>query len=112
MNNRYEQTKPVKVHPIKEGRRVPLTQLMKRLNVLQYENKTPLDNSKIEPKAVTIPAKQHAGEPAEIIVNVGEHIDEQQLIARIPEGKMGANIHASISGMVTSIRNGSIKIVK
>ena len=41
--------------------------------------------------------------PAEAVVNVGDCVKCGQLIAKCPEGKMGANVHASIDGKVTSV---------
>src|SRR5690349_14594595 len=38
---KFVQQKPVQVHPMKEYRRVPLSQLRKRLQVEQYEGETP-----------------------------------------------------------------------
>ena len=45
----------------------------------------------------------HIGAPSEPVVKTGDRVTEGQLIARIPEGAMGANIHASISGKVVSV---------
>ena len=42
----------------------------------------------------------HIGAPAEIIVGDGETVYEGQLIGKCPDGSLGANIHASISGTV------------
>jgi hypothetical protein len=33
------------------------------------------------------------------------------LIAEIPEGKLGANVHASIAGRVSRVDDGSIEIL-
>ena len=50
---------------------------------------------------ITIPLKQHVGGPCQPIVSVGDHVKRGQLIAT-PAG-LGANIHASLSGVVESI---------
>ncbi|MFA6026735.1 MAG: hypothetical protein WC727_09890 [Ignavibacteriaceae bacterium] len=54
--------------------------------------------------------KQHVGEKAEPVVSIGDAVKKNQLIARAPEGKLGANIHASIGGMVTHVCEEYIKI--
>ena len=59
---------------------------------------------------VTLPLRQNAGAPAEPVVGVGDPVQKGDLIARIPEGKLGANLHASISGTVTAVDGGSITI--
>jgi len=109
---KYEQPKPVKVHPIKEGRRVPLKQLMKRLNVLQYNAPTPFENIDFEPKEVTILLKQHTGKSADSAVAKGEFVKKGQLIASVNESELGANIHSSINGTVEEITGSHIKIVR
>ena len=50
---------------------------------------------------IHIPLKQHVGGPCQAIVNVGDHVKRGQLVA-VPAG-LGANIHASLSGVVEEI---------
>ena len=52
------------------------------------------------PETVTLPMSQHIGAPCEPVVKDGEHVEAGQLIAACPEGKLGTNLHASISGTV------------
>ncbi|MCF8239994.1 MAG: SLBB domain-containing protein [Melioribacteraceae bacterium] len=110
IGEKYEQKKPVKVHPIKEGRRVPLKQLMKRLDVLKYNVDTPFTDKKLIPQNVTIKLKQHVGVPARAVVAIGDEVSEGDLIGRIDEGKLGTNVHSSISGIVTQVSDEYIKI--
>lgn len=55
------------------------------------------------PERVEIPVSMHIGAPSEPVVQAGDRVQAGQLIAKIPEGAMGANIHASISGRVVSV---------
>jgi Na+-translocating ferredoxin:NAD+ oxidoreductase RnfC subunit len=112
MKLKYEQQKPLRVHPIKEGRRVPLKQLMKRLNVTNYDVPTPYTKNSPQPDQVKIMLKQHAGTAARSIVKTGEFVNENDLIAEIDENVLGANIHASIGGKVTEVTNEFIRIEK
>ena len=50
----------------------------------------------IDVKTVCIPASQHLGKPAEIIVEAGEYVKKGQLIARAQEG-VSSNIFSSVS---------------
>ncbi|MFA7289937.1 MAG: 4Fe-4S dicluster domain-containing protein [Melioribacteraceae bacterium] len=109
-NQRYIQSKPVKVHPIKEGRRVPLKQLMKRMDILKYEQKTPFTKIKPEPKSVKIFLKQHVGSPSSLNVSVGDIVSKGDLVGKMDIGKLGANIHSSIHGVVTSANDNFIII--
>lgn len=109
---KYEQQKPVKVHPIKEGRRVPLKQLRKRLNVEEYEKDTPYNNNRPQPNSVKIKLKQHVGAPAISLVNIGDIVNVGDVIAKPEEGKLGSTIHASISGKISHINEEFIRISK
>lgn len=111
-NRKYEQIKPVKVHPIKEGRRVPLKMLMKRLNVQEYDFKTPFDEIKISPESVKVLLKQHTGEAANPLKNIGEKTNKGEMIAKPGEGKLGAVIHSPIDGTVTEVTKEFIRIRK
>jgi Na+-translocating ferredoxin:NAD+ oxidoreductase RnfC subunit len=108
----FKQTKPLKVHPIKEGRRVPINQLMKRMNVVQYNYQTPYRKNYTQPNEVILLLKQHVGVHASPIVKEGEIVEKGALIAKMDEGKLGANIHASLSGIVKEISSSHIKIEK
>ena len=109
---KYVQQKSVKVHPIKEGRRVPLKQLMKRIDVTKYDAHTPFNKKSPEPTQVKILLKQHTGVPAKPVVKIGDHVEAGDLIGDIDEGKLGAKIYASISGRVTHVSDEFVRIGK
>ncbi len=102
-NFSFEQMKPLKVHPIKDGRKVPLKQLRKKLNVEAYERPTPFVEDSPKPKLVKILLKQHAGALAKSIVTVGEKVSRGEQIGKMDEGDLGANIHSSIDGIATEV---------
>jgi len=54
------------------------------------------------PAVLTIPLRQHIGEPAKPLVRVGDRVLKGQRIAE-PQGYVSATIHASSSGTVTAI---------
>lgn len=70
------------------------------------ENKKITENCKFEnilvPSVCRIPLQQHIGKPAKPIVQVGDIVEEGQLIAEA-DGFISANIHASIPGKITEI---------
>jgi len=100
---KFVQQKPVKVHPIKEGRRVPLKQLIMKLKLQDYDVEAPFNSEKIKVNKVKIPLQQHIGKPAEALVKKGEVVQEGQMIGKAPDGELGANIHASIKGKVEEV---------
>jgi len=54
-------------------------------------------------RQVRIPMKQHIGAPCIPVVNVGDQVACGQLIGACPEKGLGANIHASIDGIVACV---------
>ncbi|MBP1683065.1 MAG: Respiratory-chain dehydrogenase domain, 51 kDa subunit, partial [Ignavibacteriaceae bacterium] len=97
---KFIQQKPVKVHPIKDGRRVPLPQLIMKLNLQDYDVEAPFNPGEIKVNKVLIPLQQHIGNPAQVVVKKGEMVKAGQLIGKVPEGELGANVHSSINGKV------------
>jgi Na+-translocating ferredoxin:NAD+ oxidoreductase RnfC subunit len=108
---KFVQQAPVEVHPMKEYRRVPLTQLRRRLQVEDYERETPYEAGVSQPASVRIKLKQHAGQAANAAVAEGKKVKKGQLIGRVEEGKLGAHIHASIDGKVRAVTPDYIEIV-
>lgn len=107
---KYVQNIPVRVHPMKESRRVPIKQLIKRLQLERYETHTPFHPESPKPSQVTILLKQHVGEKAAPVVAVGDRVSVNQLIADVPKDKLGVPVHASIEGKVENITEQAITI--
>jgi Na+-translocating ferredoxin:NAD+ oxidoreductase RnfC subunit len=106
----FVQKSEVRVHPIKEGRRVPLSMLRKRLKVEEYEGEAPFDDRDVQPQSVRIMLSQHMGKPARPTVQQGERVDKGALIAAVDSSELGANIHASIGGRVGTISESWIEL--
>lgn len=106
----FEQTKPVRVHPMKEYRRVPLKMLRQRLHVEQYECETPYRLEEPKPASVVILTKQHAGKAATAVVKVGDKVMRGDAVARMEEGALGADVHSSITGRVTRVTESAVEI--
>ncbi len=56
------------------------------------------------PGQVVLPVRQHAGEPAEVIVKPGDHVFKGQAIARA-SSYIGVPVHASISGTIAAVKD-------
>src|SRR6185503_18550342 len=108
---KFVQQKPVEVHPMKEYRRIPLAQLRKRLQVEEYERETPFAPIDHKPAAVRIKMRQHAGQAAVPAVQEGGKVKKGQVVGRVAEPKMGANVHASIDGHVRAVTPEFVEIV-
>ena len=106
----FVQESEVRVHPIKDGRRVPLSMLRKRLRVEEYEGEAPFDDRDFAPKSARILLSQHVGKPARALVQPGELVERGALIASVGASELGVNIHASISGRVETVSENLIEI--
>jgi Na+-translocating ferredoxin:NAD+ oxidoreductase RnfC subunit len=74
---------------------------MRRYELASYAKKMDLTIIPVEAGKVRIPTQQGSGSPALPLVKEGDRVQEAQLIGEIPEGKLGARMHASIAGKVT-----------
>ncbi len=100
---RWEGEPEIRVHPMKEYRRVPMSLLVRRLGVETYDADAPWQAIEVNPRRVDIPLKQHAGRPATPVVRVGDRVRASDLLADVAEGELGAPVHASIDGRVTAV---------
>jgi len=92
-----------KVSPFNETRKIPIKRLMERLEVGRYDVHPPFWDDDIPIRRVVIPLQQHLGKPALPVVRAGDRVQKGDLIGEIPEGALGARIHASIDGLVESV---------
>jgi len=94
----------------REYRMLPSKRLIARLGLKDFDKPAPMADNELNPEIVKIATCQHVGAPAVPSVTAGEHVTAGQMIGRIPEGSLGAAIHASISGTVIETENGYIVI--
>lgn len=110
-NIRYEPVQTTfEVRENRSHRLVPSKRLIARLGLTQFDQPAPMTDMTINPAVVYIARSQHVGAPAIPVVSVGDYVNVGQLIGENPKDKLGANIHASISGTVIEITNGFIAV--
>lgn len=100
---KWQGSTAVKPHPMREGRRVPIQGLMRKLDVRTYDHPAPFRAENLDPPRVTLPWKQHAGVPCAPIVKEGDRVAAGQPIGEVPAGSLGARLHASRTGRVAAI---------
>lgn len=103
--------KPDSAREMREYRRVALSRVIARNDLVKYDRPAPLNDAAFKINEVTIPLRQNVGVLPESIVKAGAIVKQDDLIARIPDGKLSANLHASISGRVAEVTGEYIKIV-
>jgi Na+-translocating ferredoxin:NAD+ oxidoreductase RnfC subunit len=107
---KFVQKREVEIHPMKEGRRVPLAMLRKRMKIEEYERDAPYVDAQLAPTRVRLLLKQHAGVPATPVVSAGQQVNAGDTVAAVKEGELGANVHASIGGRVAAVTERLIEI--
>ena len=93
-----------------ENKKVPVSRLIARLGLSEYDVPAPLNDKLMTVDRVRVELKMGVGVPSVPKVAVGDKVRKNQLIADIAEGKLGIKMHASISGTVTEVTDTYIEI--
>jgi len=99
-----------RVSPFFDTRKVPLRRLMERLEVMKYDTHPAFFPDGIKVRQVKIPLNQHLGESALPVVAEGDRVQKGDLVGEIPEGALGARVHASIDGTVSAVDDKQVVI--
>jgi len=110
IKNPYAKKEVKKVHEMYKYRRAPIDKLVRRIDVKKFEHPAPLTETEPSIKKVKISIKQNIGAAPELRVKKGDKVSKGDIIAEIPEGKMSANLHSSITGTITEIADDYILI--
>lgn len=94
----------------REYRQLPSKRLIARLGLSSYDVAAPMVGATVNPENVQISTRQSVGAPSKPTVRLDEEVAAGQVIGEIPEGSLGAKIHAPISGIVTAVEDGHICI--
>ncbi len=100
------------IHPMRSARRVSIDRLLKKTGLLDYDRKAPLTPADLRVERVVLPLKMHIGAPSLPLVKPGDRVQAGQKIGAVPEKKLGAALHASISGRVSAVSADAITIVR
>jgi len=98
-------------HMLQSERHIPVKRLIARLGLSPYDRHAPLMTSMVSPNRVRIRLKQHVGVPCKATVSVGQQVSAGDEVGAVPNDMLGASIHASIDGTVSTITEEYIEIV-
>ena len=87
----------------REYRRIPVARLAARLGLADHLHRETPYLGEITPKMVEIPLRQHIGAPCVALVKPGDRVAKGDCIGDIPEGTLGARVHASMGGRVEEV---------
>ncbi len=93
----------VKPHPMRDGRRVPIQTLVRRLRLTDYDRPAPPQPKELEPARLVVLLRQSAGAACQPGVRPGERVRPGQLIGQPPANALGAPLHAPIEGLVRDV---------
>ena len=102
-NLKWSGATTVKPHGMRDGRRVPIKSLMKKLQIAEYAHPAPLQAGVLAPARVVIPLKQGAGSPNQAIVKAGDRVAAGQPLGAVPEKVLGAVVHAPFAATVAEV---------
>ena len=89
--------------PDREWRKVPTGRISRRAGAADYNGPTADTLIEIRPKEVAIALRQSPGVLPRPVVAAGDRVSLGTLIASIPAGALGSNLHASIEGTVVEV---------
>ncbi|MDR3568963.1 MAG: SLBB domain-containing protein [Syntrophobacteraceae bacterium] len=87
----------------RDYRKVPTKRLIEHLGLGKYDGHPQFLAREVLVQTVSIPLKQHLGAPAVAVVKKGDRVRKGDLIGEIAKDSLGARVHASIDGVVSSI---------
>ncbi len=102
-NQKWTGQMEVKPHPMRDGRRVPIKSLMRRLAVTEYDHPAHWTTRTIEPSRVVLPLKQSAGVANTPLVRAGDRVCGGQALGEIPAKALSAIIHAPFDATVAEV---------
>ena len=101
----------VKPHPMRDGRRVPIEALMRRLGITQYAHPAPWQPRTVASARWVLPVRQSAGTGGRPLVTAGTHVTSGQPLTELPEKTLGAIIHAPVTGTVAAVTDREITLL-
>jgi len=98
------------VRDLFDERLVPTARLTARLGLTKYAKHLGNGLLELAPMQVRISLRQQIGAPCVPCVPQGSRVKTGDLIAAPPDGKLGANLHASIDGVVSEIGQDTVLV--
>ncbi|WP_436856410.1 4Fe-4S dicluster domain-containing protein [Citrobacter tructae] len=93
-------------------RLVPVKRLIAKLGLTPWYQEAPLTENEPVVEKTTLLLRQHIGASAVPCVQKDDRVVRGQCVADIPQGALGAPVHASIDGTVCDITESAITVVR
>lgn len=92
-----------RLHGMREGRKVPISSLMKRLSLTAYEHPAPYASRDFHVRELVLPLKQNAGVPGKPAVRTGQSVSAGTPLSELVEQAPCARVHAPLAGTVVAV---------
>ncbi|MEI7528333.1 MAG: 4Fe-4S dicluster domain-containing protein [Elusimicrobiota bacterium] len=99
------------VHPVRDFRKVPVSKLVRRLGLDDYNKDAPWTEVSYKPAKVKILLSQHIGAPCAATVKEGQRVEKGAVVGDVPADKLGCPVHASIAGTVGKVNEKYVEII-
>ncbi len=103
---------PEMAHPDRSLRQIPMSRLIRRLDVERYDVPCPICEEELKVKKVKILLSQSIGKPPVSCVKTGDKVAKGDIIANHDENALSLPLHSSIDGVVTDVTDKYILISK
>ena len=110
-NSQLNTGKKPEVHPVRDFRKVPVSKLVRRLGLDDYNKAAPWNDAVYKPGKVKILMGQHIGVPCVPSVKEGQRVEKGAVVGEVPADKLGCPVHASISGTVGKVNERYVEII-
>ena len=110
-NSQLNTGKQPEVHPVRDFRKVPVSKLVKRLGLTDYNKDAPWSDEVYKPSRVRLLMSQHIGAPCVPSVKEGQRVEKGAVVGDVPADKLGCPVHASISGTVGKVNEKYVEII-
>ena len=111
-NIKWSGSPEIKVHPMRDGRRVPIKSLMRKLAITEYDHPAHWTEQTIEPSRLVLPLRQGAGVANIPVVRTGDRVRAGQPLGTIPDKSLGAIIHAPFDASVAEVTDQQIVLTR
>jgi len=99
-------------HPMREGRRVPIKVLLRRLDFQAYDFPAPLRAEPLAPTRVVLRLKQSSGAASQPLVRPGERVSAGQPVAEPAPNALGARLHAPFAAVVDAVTETELHLTR
>ncbi|HBB66485.1 MAG: hypothetical protein A2X28_06560 [Elusimicrobia bacterium GWA2_56_46] len=97
-------------HPVREERKTPVSKLIRRLGLADYDTDAPFLEHDYEPRRVKIQLSQHIGVPCSPKVSVGDLVKKGSVVGDVGPDELGCPVHASIGGKISKVNEKYVEI--